>query len=342
MSRESSKWLNTMTLKGFYNPLDADTAAWHRSEADQGAEDNHYPGAIPVADVQRRLFSWEALEMSLAMNVATDDDTEDVYVGVHDYKAVVHSGTMDVLGIHGDGYTVHQYREWLLENVEKMLGTSLHIGSAGLLRKGAQAWVSLEMDKILSECSVDYRPQLLMCTSHDGSLASTYKPVVTVVVCDNTMSAALGESGAKYRVKHTANSRFDVSEATKALDLVEAAGQLFAAQVTEYTNQAVTEKEFSSFLDEWVPIPKDEGKAKTVATKKRDTLMEMWAGDPRVAPWNGTQFGVLQAVNTWETHESVVRGGNRSDKNILGAIKGTSEKKDQEAMRVLGKVLQTA
>jgi hypothetical protein len=64
MSRESLEWLNRNTLIGF---TDERSKAWHYRASEQGSEPNHYPGAIPVADVKRRLFSWQALELPISI-----------------------------------------------------------------------------------------------------------------------------------------------------------------------------------------------------------------------------------------------------------------------------------
>ena len=53
MSRETLQHLNTNTLIG---NTDARGTAWHYRAEEQGAETNHYPGPIPVRDVERRLF----------------------------------------------------------------------------------------------------------------------------------------------------------------------------------------------------------------------------------------------------------------------------------------------
>ncbi len=57
MSRESLNWLNTNTLIGFTNKRGT---AWHWRAEEQGEQSNHYPGAVPLADVQDRLFHWTA------------------------------------------------------------------------------------------------------------------------------------------------------------------------------------------------------------------------------------------------------------------------------------------
>jgi len=53
----------------------------------------------------------------------------------------------------------------------------------------------------------------------------------------------------------------------------------------------------------------------TLADSKRDNLDRMYRSDPRVAPWAGTAHGVLQAVNTYDSHEGAVRGSNRAERH---------------------------
>ena len=66
MSKESLQWLNTNTLIGC---TDKRGTAWHWRAQEQGDRSNHYPGAIPVADVQDRLFSWQAESRRLAVEL---------------------------------------------------------------------------------------------------------------------------------------------------------------------------------------------------------------------------------------------------------------------------------
>ena len=66
MSKETIQHLNTNTLIG---QTDARGTAWHYRAEHQGEESNHYPGPIPVADVERRLFHWRAESRPVAVQV---------------------------------------------------------------------------------------------------------------------------------------------------------------------------------------------------------------------------------------------------------------------------------
>lgn len=338
MSKESDAWLNSQTLIGF---TDKRGHAWHYREELQGSESNHYPGAIPVADVIRRLFSWKAEETPLYISVGG------ISIAIPGRKAIIRSDNFHVMGIFKDGYVPHQYDAWLVENVSTILGDTLFVGSAGLLRAGAQAWVSIEVpETVETPEGVAFRPNLLACTSFDGSLATTYKRVVQIIVCDNTLAAGLGESGQTFKLKHTRNSGLKITDAREALAIVDTVADDFAAEVKRLCETEVTVAQFAQFLDAYVPVPVEtEGKSSrgiTVATNKREELTKLYKADARVAPWANTAFGVLQAVNTYRHHVGTVRNADRAERNMTNALDGTTEQEDSAAMIVLDRVLSLA
>jgi phage/plasmid-like protein (TIGR03299 family) len=237
---------------------------------------------------------------------------------------------------------VHQFREWLLDTVGSILDDELAVGSAGLLRGGAVAWVSVEVpETITTPEGVDFRPNLLACTSHDGSLATTFQRVVTNVVCDNTMSAALTEAGQRIRVRHSRHSRLRLAEARQALAVVHTIADEFAAQVAELTATTVTPRQWAAFLDAHAPLPDPAGssRSRTLAEAKRDVLGRLWDHDSRVAPWRGTAWGVVQAVNTYVHHEQTVRGAERAERNMLRAVDGGVDVLDRRTLGTLQRVL---
>ena len=64
MTRETLQHLNTNTLIGMTSQRGT---AWHYRAEEQGEETNHYPGPIPVEDVERRLFHWTAQSRRIAV-----------------------------------------------------------------------------------------------------------------------------------------------------------------------------------------------------------------------------------------------------------------------------------
>ena len=340
MSEETASWLNTMTLIGY---TDQRGHAWHYRASAQGGESNHYPDAIPVQDVQRRLFGWKVLEGDITSTAAllSEEGVGSVRITDPDRKAMLRPpgalGPDDsgaILGVFKSGYTGHDYTTWLLEQVADLLDDDeLAIGSAGLLKGGALAWVSIEVpETITTPEGVAFRPHLLATTSFDGSLATTYGRKVQLVVCDNTHAVAMAERGQQTKVRHSRHSRFRLADAREALALVHIAADEFAVEVAHLTSVAVSDGDWARFLDELFPVPEVDGRGRTLAQNKREGLQRLWDHDTRVAPWRGTVFGAMQAVNTFTHHESTVRGMPRSERNMLRAATGATDALDSKVI----------
>lgn len=340
MSLESEEWLNTQTLIGF---TDVRGHAWHYREAVQGDEPNHYPQAIPVEDVRRRLFNWQAVERPIYVGGEGEFPLVTAALDA-ERKAICRSDTGEVLGVFKEGYVPHQYDEWLVRNVERILSQQAQIGSAGLLRNGAQAWVSVEMpENVTTASGITHRPQLIAATSFDGSLATTYKASDTIVVCDNTLAAGLHGGSQKYRLKHTRYSTGKIAEAREALDLIFATGDAVSTEIERLLATDVSPNEWHEVLDIMVPLTDKrgiplEGRSLTMATNKRDGLVEMYTHDDRVAPWRGTGWGVLSAYNTFQQHKGIVRGTSRVQRNMANALGNEIADNDAAVLQALDSV----
>ncbi len=336
MSQQTLTWLNQNTLIGF---TEQRGKAWHYRASAQGGEPNHYAGPIPVEDVHRRLFWWDAAKGEATATWLTDDGVTSAIDRRH--FPVGRPDTGVVFGYFAEGYEIHQFREWLVGKVATMLDGGLQIGSAGLLNDGAQAWVSIEIpDTVTTPQGVPFRPHLLACTSHDGSLATTYKRTVTNVVCDNTMSTALAGTGQVAKFRHSRNSKFKALEAREALDLVQATSDDFSAEIRRLCEIEVSDRDFDQFLRSYVQESGTTRRSRTTASNKRDKLRSLWNHDERAAPWRGTAWGVLQATNTYQHHTVTVRSSaTRAERNYSRALNGRTDQADMDALKTLGAVL---
>jgi phage/plasmid-like protein (TIGR03299 family) len=322
MSQHTIDYLNENTLIGFTG-MRGNAWTW------KAGTDNHFAGEVPMERVLQ-LFAWEPT-VNLMVCPCGCGET---------WKAVSRSDNRHRMGIFKEGYEPHSFKTWLVEAVGTILDDTLRIGSAGQLRFGAVGWVSAETpDTLTTPEGVDFRPHLLATTSFDGSVATTYKPVVTRVVCDNTLEMAKRENSATYKIKHTRNSGFRVASARDALGIVHAVAEDFEAEVRELCATTVTEKQWAAFLDAYAPMPDDKGRGRTIAENKRDGLARMYRHDLRAAPWSGTAFGVLQAVDTWTQHEQTVRNVGRAERNMLSIVTGKHAKASDEVATTLRKVL---
>lgn len=334
MSRETMSWLNLNTLIGYTSKRGN---AWHYRQELQGIESNHYSGPVPADDVLRRLFNFRVVESPMFVRTETGE-----YAEIPGRKAMMRSDNGIVLGVFKSGYQGHQYDEWLLENVANILDDELGIGSAGLLRQGGQAWVSVEMpENIQTPEGVEFRPNLLATTSFDGTLATTYKNVRTDVVCDNTREQALGEDGNQFKVKHTKYSGLKIRDAREALQIVHTMADDFAAEIAKLCATKVSDDDFLRHMQIMIPINDETSKiGMTNAEKKRAEIVQLYNFDNRVAPWKGTAYGVSQAYNTWNQHfKTVKKGVPRQVRNMENLVNGLTAKDDANVLTVLAGVL---
>lgn len=328
MGKETAEWYNTQILVGF---TDKRGHAWHYKEDLQQSEPNHYPNAIPVGDVHRRLFQWEAQKQAVFLK------ENSTFRQIPNKVAITRSDTGDVFGVFSDGYATHQYGEWLVKNLSNIIDDDIAIGSAGLLKKGGVAWVSLEMpDNIEAVKGFEIRPHLLATTSHNGTISTTYKQVTTFVVCDNTYETAMQEENQSFSIRHSKYSAMKIQTARDALGIVHKMADDMVQHIRLLADTQVSEQRFEMILNAMVPKPNvDKKMATTRADNKRDTLVSLYRYDSRVAEWRGSALGVLQAFNTYNHHYAGT-DKNRIERNMTNALMGSTKTADRKVLQLVG------
>lgn len=338
MSKETATWLNQNTLIGM---TDQRGHAWHYLASEQGDESNHYPGPVPIEDVRRRLIDWQPVECPVFVGGGLDGETP---IADPTRKGLRRSDNQALLSVVGATYQSHGYDEYLLNGLAQILDISagdLVIGSAVMLKGGAVMSVQIETPQtIVTPSGVAYRPHILAATSLDRSIKTTYKGGTTVVVCDNTMAAFLGEKSPEYKLGHTSRARLDVLAAREALEILYKQSTRFTEQVEELVGWKVTDADLIKFLDEWAPVTKAEtGAKRTRDEERRGKLLTMWSEDERVAPYKGTAWGAMALTSTYRLHDRQVRNVGRVERNRLDGLSGKIEKDDADDLRLLRAVL---
>lgn len=338
MTAETQTWLENNVLVGMTSKYGR--SWWDRGASDSNGEDNHYQEAIPVADIERRLFNW-TLESSPLILQATGQ----VIPGK---QAVYRSDTKETFGIFGEeSYNVHGYKPWLLDNVGALLQESrgdLVPTSAGLLQGGAVAWVQVENPQAKEVGGEKIRPFILATTSANGRYATSYKRGSTLVVCDNTLAEFHSANKDGVKVKHTRHSLTNIDRAREALELMAAHIDLEFQEIDRLMNTEVTDQMMSKVLD--LVLDVDGAKTKHAATRndrKRSEILSLYNNSPLLNHnFNGTAWGVVQAFNTYDQHSSQLRRDTiRFERNKLNFLTGKVEDHDQNIVSAINKVLAT-
>lgn len=341
MSQETSQWLNGGNiLVGFTHEEFGKGTPWWFDGSDNASQ-FLYPAAIPMEAVRATLGKVQPVSVPLSViheGITYKDPSRQV---------IVNEADGNVFGVFKAGYKIHGYEEWLIDNVQTLIDDDLQVGSVGLLRGGAVAWVQVEKPgTVKSTTGVDFRPWIYATTSLNGTVATEYGEGIQVIVCDNTLYLArksASQAGKIARRKHTTHSLKNVQEVRDKLEIVLGLQDEFDAALQMLTNTNVTEKEFDQYLDVAYEIPADKGRGQTMAMKARDQLSTLWSSDPRCAPWHGTAFGVVQTQNTYNQHVRTVKGseGNevhRAERNQENVLKGNSRDDDMATIDNLNKV----
>lgn len=340
MSAETIEWLNANTLIGY---TDEYGKAWHHD----GAADNQFVGPVPTDRAKELLgFHVEAVRPKIVTGKAMEG-TVKITID-EDHWAIIHPTTQQVFQYTSNIYAVHQYDEWLMDQVGTLIDASagdLTIGSVGLLKGGGIAWVQVRPPEGVTVGGEKQLPWILATTSHNGSLSTSFRSVRQRAVCDNTLAGAPAEKTTVYKVKHTVGSEMKIGEAREALDVMWTAQDEFTKEVEKLANTPFDNDQFRGLNETLYPVvqPKlewDAEKKEMVQTNVRAVnnrereiaaLEALWFDDPRVTPVKNSAYGAWMAHNThrqWKngaTNERRVRQmvggeGERDDRRVLTAI----------------------
>lgn len=366
MSKETVQWLNENTMLGFTNNRemyakngytfedeDGKVKAWWQQEDYRWA----YDGAVPVDDVMKVLFNWQPMETEvwnrkylvdsdgLEADGMTGDGRGFIWVRDPDRKGIMHPTNETIYGYFGkDSYTVHGYGEWLIEKVADIVDGEIGVASAGLLRRGGVAYVTLQLpEDVVCESGLEIRPTIVASTSLDGTKATQYKVVTMIPVCDNSLDAALNGAGSSFKVKHSMNSVGKLNDARMALGLVYKQGEEMAKFLDSLTEVSVSDDQMHKIIEGTVSVPEvksKDGKVTnqrtiTISEKKQAEMWSLWSKDERASRFNGTLLGAYQTINTWN-EQYRPNNDNGVERVMTGVLSGEFAKADEKFWEVVG------
>lgn len=242
-------------------------------------------------------LDWEVFESGI---------TYQSYKGTHtfpDKRVLFRSDNKLPLSIVSEDYHVVQPGEVLefFRDITELHGYSL--SAAGSLFDGKRFWATAEVGKSFNAVDDDaINGQLLLVTSVDGTLATQAKFVSTRVVCNNTLTVALGESG-KRSVRKTHASAWDAKEFKLDLGLIDSGWETFMESVNRLTQIKVSDAfALNFFQKEFFNKELDADKQGIGNVKKVNTLMELYRNGTGAEYSKGTAYGILNATTELFTH----------------------------------------
>lgn len=269
--------------------------------------------------------------LHVSTQIGVDDDGLPIFgsIEVPDHWATVRSGGRQpedmALGVVKGRYTIQQNRD-LAEVAQTIVG--LGNGDAvwdtmGVIRDGRVFFAYLRLPTLhVDPNGINDRVNqgLVVTTSHDGTMANTIGFSSVRVVCQNTLSMALGNLSQKIAVKHTATAEDRIKAAAAGLSMYVNAHQRLATQAEKMLRVPGVQA-MNAVLDKhW---PRLDAEANQAAQTKRDnvraSIVNLYLDGPnnrRVTGDNG--WGVYNAVVEYLDWEAPTRGAtNRLERIAL-------------------------
>lgn len=265
--------------------------AWH------GLGSELQPDASIETWIKEAGLDWEVFESAL---------TYSSYKGVHtfpDKRVLFRSDTQAPLSVVSSDYHVVQPAEVLEFFRDLTTLNGFKLSAAGSLFGGKRFWATAEIGKSFKAVDGDViNGQLLLVTSVDGTLSTQAKVCSTRVVCNNTLTVALGESQ-KRAVKKTHASAWDAKEVKLDLGLIDSGWEQFSANIKKLAETKVTDEFVRNYLQSKFyakdVLIQDQGIG---AIKKVNTLMSLYKDGTGSEYSTGTAWGVLNAATELFTH----------------------------------------
>lgn len=206
----------------------------------------------------------------------------------------------------------------------------------GSLHGGATIWGLAHNNKGITLPGNDLvRPYLLSTTSYDSSRSRTWKFIMTRVVCDNTLTIGMGESGGIVKIRNT--SVHNADEVRQRLGLIDDMSAAFELQAQRLVGAKPTRAQVNEMLLKLFGKPADPDKPLSrdnLSGHSRNVLAEVetcvvsspGSGLPSAA---GTAWGALNGVTHYVDHKARARS---QDNRLASAWFGKGDAVKTSAM----------
>ena len=248
------------------------------------------------------------------------------FMEVTDKKAVTRLDNGKVFGIFSNQYTPLQNRD-AFTFFDSVVGAGEAIyHTAGTLAGGSRIWILAKLpgDLKLSDTDVLER-YILLANSHDGSLAVTMKPTTVRVVCNNTLSVALGgETNKLFRAVHTSSVMQRVNQARETRGLQEAYFANVMRGIERLADERMTQAAANEFLVELFGQEENPEAISTRMQNQIDTVGNLFVkgtGNHGVNRWD-----MLNAVTEFVDHKRTKDDDKRLDAAWFGGGKDLKQK----------------
>lgn len=270
------------------------------------------------------------------------------------------SDTKMPLGIVSDKYNIVQPKQVLEFFRELTEANGFTLETAGTLWEGKRYWAlaNIGASSVIRDKKDVVGGKLLLATSADGSKSTTAKFTTVSVVCENTLTMAMGEKGAGHReITLSHRSKFDDKVMKRELGVAreafehftEVANLLAEKMIKPLDAEELTLRLLNPKLVSELQASRDVAAIREMTTKVEEarqakgyqTIMQLFSGAGRgatISSRKGTAWGYLNAVTEYSDYHRAARTqDNRLNAAWFGAgndIKETAAQLVRQLVKV--------
>lgn len=244
-------------------------------------------------------MNWMALEAETLFS------HEGVTRPVPDSKVLFRSDTEAALGVVSKWYNTVQPGEVLgfFDELAKVGGFELE--TAGCLRGGKRIWALAKVGeeaKIVDGDTV--KPYLLLATSYDASMATIAQFTSVRVVCNNTLSAAVGNGEQRVKIPHL--SKFDAKAIREELKIAVSSWDEFLVETRRMAETPLNAQGADKYLLDVFKVDVEtlEPVEKARKSKAYKRILQLFDGDAVGSQLVGQSlWGMVNSVTEYVDHE---------------------------------------
>lgn len=223
------------------------------------------------------------------------------------------SGPESMLGIVGKKHEIIPI-ERQTEIAEALVESGQGVfEAAGALGKGERTWILAKLPETITVNGKDpVEEYLLLSDSFDGSRSFTAKLTNVRVVCQNTLSLALGQKGETVKIRHTASATDRMSEVARILGVARKQAEKHAEIYQHLAGIQFDTTMLNYFLTMVIPAT---GLKRTKAQNIRESIELLATKTAKGIDLAGhTMWGAVNAVAEYaDHHKNYQAGTNRLD-----------------------------
>jgi len=284
-------------------------------------------------------LDWNIEKRPIAYGVSNADG--DIVPRTIDKRfAHVRSDTQDYIGMGSDQFKILQPGDVLEFYRDLVQDSRFRIETAGSLKGGAKIWALAKCELSLTLGDDDIvNPYLLLATANDGTMSTAADFTSVRVVCNNTLSMAVGSNGQQARIRVPHSRQFDATDVKAELGLIDDTLEHFARDADKLTQTRIDDETAIKYFVNLYAKTDADGKVENEKTVNSvvNKLLNVYRRGPgsNLETARNTPWGLVNAVTNYVDFDTRAQSnGNRFESAQFGMNANLKKLAFDEALKI--------